>query len=189
METGSGKYTTQGDGGIDYRYDATWEVSGAKILWSARVQQHQGVLVRLIEGEFDLDLSADVETAVRCRVENAIEELMTRRAPKLAQILDAQRKAFKKKFGRAMQRHDPVFFDPDADEPRPIPVAQAWRAEMLRAMKQSGFPPPLVYAYEKTGFIVNDQSYDRMRPEDRRQYNRAIGEYARIEDEGKKPTS
>jgi hypothetical protein len=127
------------------------------------VQQRQGVLVRLIEGNFNLEATADAETAVRRTVENAIEQATTGRTPTLPQNLRAQRKAFREKFGREMQKHDPIFFDPDADEPRPIPVEEAWRAEILRAMKASGFAPQLVYAYEKTGFIVNEPGYDKMR--------------------------
>jgi hypothetical protein len=40
--------------------------------------------------------------------------------PKLQEALEAQRAAFTAKFGREPGPHDPIFFDPDADVPRPI---------------------------------------------------------------------
>jgi hypothetical protein len=40
--------------------------------------------------------------------------------PWLSQDMEAQRKLFREKFGRDPGPHDPLFFDPDADEPRPM---------------------------------------------------------------------
>jgi hypothetical protein len=36
------------------------------------------------------------------------------------EILDLQLQAFRTKFGREPGPDDPVFFDPEADEPRPL---------------------------------------------------------------------
>jgi hypothetical protein len=43
-------------------------------------------------------------------------------------------------------------------------------------MRQAGLPPQLIYAYERTGFLVNKEGYDAMRPEDRKEYDAAIDE-------------
>ncbi len=100
--------------------------------------------------------------------------------PEELKIIDEQKAAFKNKFGREMRDSDPLFFDPDADEPRPIPE-EVIRSETLRAMRESGFPPEFIYAYEKTGFLVSEDGYKAMRPEDRREYDAAIDEYFRLE--------
>jgi hypothetical protein len=43
-----------------------------------------------------------------------------------------------------------------------------------------------VYAYQKTGFIVDEAGYKNMSPEDRAEYDAAIDEYFAIEDAHKK---
>jgi putative PIN family toxin of toxin-antitoxin system len=44
-----------------------------------------------------------------------------RLTPEMRAIFEAQSAAFREKFGREMGPDDPVFFDPNADEPRPYP--------------------------------------------------------------------
>jgi hypothetical protein len=40
----------------------------------------------------------------------------------------------------------------------------------------------LVYAYQRTGFIVNEIGYKNMSPDDRAEYDAAIDEYFAMED-------
>jgi hypothetical protein len=69
-------------------------------------------------------------------------------------MLLAQREAFRKKFGRDPGPSDPVFFDPDADQPTPISWVHL-EAQRLEAMRKSGAPPQFVYAYQKTGLLFS----------------------------------
>ncbi|HEX7290959.1 MAG TPA: putative toxin-antitoxin system toxin component, PIN family [Conexibacter sp.] len=58
-------------------------------------------------------------------------------APELRSLLDEQAAAFREKFGREPGPGDPVFFDPDADEPRPMSQETIDRMTML--MEEAGF--------------------------------------------------
>jgi hypothetical protein len=49
----------------------------------------------------------------------------------LVEILDLQREAFREKFGRDPGPEDPVFFDPEADEPRPPSQQQIEQLEAI----------------------------------------------------------
>jgi hypothetical protein len=48
--------------------------------------------------------------------------------PDAAKLLDQQLSLFRAKFGREPGPEDPVFFDPDAEEPRPL-SSETWHAE------------------------------------------------------------
>ncbi len=63
--------------------------------------------------------------------------------PELARAMKNQVRAFKKKFGREPGPKDPVFFDPDADTPQPIPIAKL-RATVIEAAKKAGLDPDRV---------------------------------------------
>jgi hypothetical protein len=96
--------------------------------------------------------------------------------------LAEQRQAFVDKFGREPGPDDPLFFDPDPSTPQPI-GEERLRRETLEAMRAAGIPPHLVYAYEKTGLMVNEHGYKNMTPEDRAEYEAAVKEYWEMEDE------
>ena len=101
--------------------------------------------------------------------------------PEVKRVLRDQRKAFIKKFGHEPGPDDPVFFDPEASEPSPLNQKQLEDAT-LKAMLAAGTPPHFVYAYQKTGFIVDEAGYKSMSPEDRAEYDAAIDEYFAMED-------
>jgi hypothetical protein len=105
---------------------------------------------------------------------------MGERKQKLAAELRALRESFIKKFGREPGPDDPLIFDPDCDTPVPL-NEEKLRAVTLEAMRAAGTPPHLVYAYAKTGFVVNKHGYKRMKPEDRAEYDAAIEEYFAME--------
>ncbi|AMK20829.1 hypothetical protein [Sphingobium sp. MI1205] len=83
------------------------------------------------------------------------------------EVLQAQYAAFKKKFGRAPGPHDPLFFDPDADEPTHI-----GREAILQGLSdpKSGFAISLatLFATDETGLEITPQSYSS-RPQHERQ--------------------
>jgi hypothetical protein len=106
-------------------------------------------------------------------------------------VLKRQLELFRMKFGRDPGGDDPLFFDPDAPGPDPVPIADDQiNREMRKAFAATSFPPQFVYAWEKTGILVGEKGYRRMRPEDRAQYDAAIREYFRLEREaGKRSAS
>lgn len=69
------------------------------------------------------------------------------------EALEMQREAFKAKFGRDPGRNDPVFFDPTADYPKEI-NSEWMETQITEAMRKAGVDEELIYAYQKTGFIV-----------------------------------
>jgi hypothetical protein len=103
---------------------------------------------------------------------------MGERKRKLAEARRKLREAFIEKFGREPGPDDPLIFDDDYDTPVPL-TEEKFRARALEAMRATGTPPHLVYAFEKTGFMVNEQAYKQMSPADRAEYDAAIKEYFR----------
>lgn len=72
--------------------------------------------------------------------------------------LQAQLDAFAAKFGREPGPEDPIFFDPDCDEPvpmRPESEEKAW-ADLFRAAEEAGLDPAYISAWEELGYIVTE---------------------------------
>jgi hypothetical protein len=93
--------------------------------------------------------------------------------------LMALRLAFAHKFGRFPAGQDPVFFDPDADQPHSLP-ADGMQRLILEAMLEHGTAAHLVYAYCRTGFPVSDRSM--LPPERLLRWDKAIGEWLAFKD-------
>src|SRR5262249_60774220 len=74
-------------------------------------------------------------------------------SPELAKGVQEQFQRFAEKFGRPPGPDDPLFFDPSADEPRPV-IDEVVDQHMLEAMHKARIHPALIYAYQKTGQIV-----------------------------------
>ena len=51
------------------------------------------------------------------------------------------------------------------------------KKEMLGIMRAAGIPPHLIYAYEKTGFLLLEEGYESLSPQQRFEYDAAIDEY------------
>lgn len=96
--------------------------------------------------------------------------------------LKKHRKAFIKKFGREPGPEDPVFFDPNADVPRALPK-QTLEDELLAVFRAAGTPPQIVYAFVKTGLLLSEANRDRYPPDVLAEWDAAIDEYFRLEDE------
>ncbi|ROO60431.1 hypothetical protein EDC02_2300 [Micromonospora sp. Llam0] len=72
----------------------------------------------------------------------------------------AQREAFRAKFGRDPGPEDPVFFDPDADEPTPM-GKRHWDEDptaMIAAAEETGVDPAFIHAWREIGYIVTSES-------------------------------
>jgi hypothetical protein len=100
-------------------------------------------------------------------------------SPEGAAIIREQIRLFREKFGRDMAPTDPIFFDPDADEPKPLDT-DADVDRIVKAMADAGIRPELIYAYRKTGLLVSDENYGKLSPEDRDDWHAAIEEYHQL---------
>ena len=112
------------------------------------------------------------------RLENRGGQLVKRiQIPsELADELRAQMERFRAKFGREPGPTDPVFFDPDADEPRPLNIDAAFD-ELAAIAGEVGVSPQLIYAKKKTGRIVTENNKQFLTPAELKEWNDAIEEY------------
>src|SRR6516225_2049654 len=98
------------------------------------------------------------------------------------EIIEAQCERFRAKFGRDWNPDDPVFFDPDASEPVPKSAVKI-EADMVEAMRKTGTPPQIIYAYKRTGGLLLMEDMREHWPPDRvNEWDDAIEEYFAIED-------
>jgi hypothetical protein len=83
---------------------------------------------------------------------------------------------FRKKFGRDPRPDDPIFLDPDADEPRPVEEAKVGTAT-AQAMKDAGMDPAKIYAFQRTGMLVTGDNLEKWSSEDLDEWNATIQEF------------
>ena len=100
------------------------------------------------------------------------------------ETIACQLEAFRKKFGRDPCPDDPIFFDPNADEPVPL-NPQQYEQDMMETMAQAGINPAVIYAFTRTGRIVTESNRHRLTEKELRQWNDAIDEYQHKVDSGK----
>jgi hypothetical protein len=77
------------------------------------------------------------------------------------EMMEGQAQLFRDKFGRDPRPEDPIFFDPDADEPRPRELDTVSRemADGLRqAGRETGVDPALVEAWCELGYVVTEDN-------------------------------
>jgi len=94
------------------------------------------------------------------------------------ETLAGQRQRFREKFERDWGPGDPLFFDPDADEPRQYPE-ERMKAEILEAMRKAGTPPEIIYAFKKTDLLLVEASDAPLHLH--KEWNDAIAEYFELE--------
>jgi|SRR5579859_2638159 len=92
------------------------------------------------------------------------------------ELIEAQRARFVEKFGREPSGSDPVFFDPTADEPKPLAIeTQA----LLEHMLVAGIRPMIAYASAKTGVFLTEEN-EHLYPDDAKDaFQEACLEYLR----------
>jgi hypothetical protein len=77
------------------------------------------------------------------------------------EMMEGQARRFRGKFGRDPRPEDPIFFDPDADELRPLDLDRVTR-EMTDALReagrQTGVDPALVEAWCELGYVVTEDN-------------------------------
>jgi len=93
--------------------------------------------------------------------------------------LASQLEAFRKKFGRDPAPGDPLFFDPNKDEPSPMSDPQQVEtiAEIIQAMVAIGHPE-FAYACARSGYLVSDANQDLIPEEGLRAWAGAIEEWS-----------
>lgn len=76
--------------------------------------------------------------------------------------LEEQKRAFRAKFGRDPGPADPVFFDPDADEPVPLALEHFDESldELARAAESGELEvdPALIRAWQELGYILTEEN-------------------------------
>lgn len=84
-----------------------------------------------------------------------------------AAMLEAQRRRFEEKFGRPPGPEDPLFFDPDSDEPRPVSLLGMEDATVAM-LEAAGISPAWIYAYQHTDGLLpgSDGSFASERDSD-----------------------
>jgi hypothetical protein len=103
------------------------------------------------------------------------------------QLVRHLRQRFREQFGREPGPGYPVFFDPNAPEPRPLNPAEV-ATQMVQAMKAAAIPAELIYAYAKTGMLVAEHNEDRWSVDDLAEWRAAIEEYRQKQARGEAPT-
>lgn len=103
-------------------------------------------------------------------------------SPDLNGLMEAQLQRFRQKFGRDPAPNDPIFFDPDEDEPKPYD-ADKFHRQVLEVFKAAGTPRHLVYAWEKTGLMVSEDNHHLLSKKDLREWDEAVEEYWRLHPE------
>jgi hypothetical protein len=99
----------------------------------------------------------------------------------LREAMERQAELFREKFGRDPGPEDPIFFDPDADEPRPFDLDIATRemAEELRhAGIAAGIDPSLIEAWCELGYVVTEDTRHLFSASDIAVWNETVRRHA-----------
>jgi hypothetical protein len=82
--------------------------------------------------------------------------------PRAGAILRRQFELSREKFGQDPGTRDPMFFDPSKVEPAQFSGHYIEDA-LKKAMRESGMPPQIIYAYKKTGLLLTKDSPTRLK--------------------------
>ncbi|GAA4734340.1 hypothetical protein [Phytohabitans rumicis] len=100
-------------------------------------------------------------------------------APRMREALAAQLAAFQEKFGREPGPTDPLFFDPDADEPMPMGQRQ-WDeglARVAEAAEAAGVDAAYIHAWREVGYMVTDVNQHLFSAAEVKTYLDAVARY------------
>src|SRR5260370_42585079 len=96
------------------------------------------------------------------------------------EVIERQLESFRKKFGREPGPNDPIFFDPDAESPRPYPAEKfqrEWNEMIDDAVRTGGVRPELGYVAKKTGFLVTEANKKNLSKQELKEWDGAVQEY------------
>lgn len=100
-----------------------------------------------------------------------------------AAIMRMQHEAFKAKFGREPGPKDPIFFDPDADEPRPMSeekMADHFDHALMLILRENMMRPEFVYASFVTRKVLTHANARDFSTTVRDQWEEAIDDYLEL---------
>ena len=92
-----------------------------------------------------------------------------------ADAIRRQRQRFVEKFGREPSGDDPIFFDPAADEPRPM--GEPDRDQVFAAFDAAGIDPAIGEAYRELGFIVTEMNRHTFTAHEVELWNETVEKY------------
>src|SRR5271169_6417714 len=98
-----------------------------------------------------------------------------RLSPEARQAIERRLAAFREKFGHAPNDDDPIFFDPDADDPVALSDEKDERM-MIEAMTEVGISQALIFAFKRTGRIVTEKNKHPLTAGELREWNAAVDE-------------
>lgn len=101
--------------------------------------------------------------------------------PDMVEGLKEHFRRFEEKFGRPPGSDDPIFFDPAADEPRPM-IDEVIDQHMLEAMHKAKTHPAIIHAYQTTGRLVTKGNRKNLTKTQLREWTDAIAEWHRTHD-------
>jgi hypothetical protein len=106
----------------------------------------------------------------------------------LREMMESQARRFRDKFGRDPRPEDPIFFDPDAEEPRPLELDTVTR-EMTEGLQQAGretgVDSALIEAWCELGYVVTEDNRHLFSVGDILAWEAAVGRRAdNVGDEG-----
>jgi hypothetical protein len=97
-----------------------------------------------------------------------------------AAVLEYQRRRFEEKFGRPIGPDDPVFFDPDADEPRPLSMLDV-ESDGVAMLEAAGVSPAWIYAHQHTEGLLPLPDGTFVSERDEAEWNDAVDRYVRLQ--------
>ena len=129
------------------------------------------------EGLFVYPKNNPAVEKVRYNLDGSRDIFFTKKyAAKMQAELEESARAFEEKFGRPMRGDDPLFWDPDASEPRPIDESTLIKG-MVELMTEVGIHPAVIYAYSKTGILLTEANQELMSSDAIAEYEAAYQEY------------
>ena len=90
-------------------------------------------------------------------------------SPELCEMLKEHRQRFIEEHGREPRPDEPLFPD--------LPHPEHLEAELVEALKRANVRPEMIYATERTGRIVTEESYDNLTDAEQQEWEDAIDEY------------
>ena len=101
--------------------------------------------------------------------------------PNLREELALQLEAFRQKFGREPAPGDPIFFDPEKDEPTLMSEDAhcAISAELIEGLIKLG-RPEFGYAYARSGYLVGEDNQELIPEQGLRDWHAAIREWSEL---------
>lgn len=109
----------------------------------------------------------------------------------MSEAFAAQTEVFRTKFGRDPGPDDPLFFDPDADEPVALSRQGFDQAlsDIAERAAEIGVDPAMIHAWREVGYIVTQENRHTFSAEEVRAFTNAVARHHdELDDEDDEPT-